>query len=235
VHDANQRRHPQDAPRPVTDPAGRWRALLADLGRDDPEAVGDDLLRRWDEPHRHYHTSAHLGAMLALVADAGPAVRLAVWFHDAVYDPRSDRNEEDSAALAREALGRLGLAADLVAEVSRLVLLTKSHATTPGDDAGRLLLDADLAVLGTPPDEYDAYAAAIRREYAWVEEAAYRAGRAAVLERFLQREWIFQTERFRAGREGPARDNLAREIAALRTGAGDEIVQNVANPPLQRS
>src|SRR5687767_4640444 len=100
-------------------------------------AVAADLLRRWSEPHRRYHTLEHLQAVLAVVdehadlaADAD-AVRLAAWYHDAVYEPFATDNEARSAALAPSE------------EVSRLVLLTAGHKVAVGDRNGALLADAD--------------------------------------------------------------------------------------------
>jgi len=176
--------------------------------------MGRDLVHRWSEPHRHYHTLAHLSSMLA-EADDSPVLHLAIWFHDAIYDPQASDNEERSADLARIGLAGLALQNDLIAEVSRLVLLTKSHKATPTDALGCRLLDLDLQVLGSEPAVYDLYSEAIRREYAHVEESAYRAGRTAVLQRFLQRERIYLTAAMHQAREEPARCNLRREIARL--------------------
>ena len=50
---------------------------------------------------------AHLD-MLADEADDIDAVRLAAWFHDAVYEPGAD-NEEASAALAAAVLSEGGV------------------------------------------------------------------------------------------------------------------------------
>jgi predicted metal-dependent HD superfamily phosphohydrolase len=98
-------------------------------------------------PHRHYHTLAHLAAMLAIVRP-WPVVELAVWFHDAVYDPRATDNEEASA---ERSLPAVGAAPATVAEVARLVRLTATHDPAPGDGAGALLCDADLSILAARP------------------------------------------------------------------------------------
>ena len=188
----------------------RWRGA-APPGAD---RLGRDLLERWREPHRHYHTVEHLAAMLAIVGER-PAVELAAWFHDAVYDPRAGDNEEASAALAERELGAAGAPPAHVAEVARLVRLTATHDPAPGDRGGALLCDADLAILAADPARYDAYAAAVRQEYAHVPEDAFRAGRAAVLRRLLDRDALYLTVPERARWEAAARANVARELSAL--------------------
>ncbi|WFE51532.1 metal-dependent phosphohydrolase [Micromonospora sp. WMMD1155] len=204
----------------------RWRAAVRGAGAS-PDAssarAGEQLLGRWREPHRHYHTVAHLTAVLDVVdeyadlADRVDLVRLAAWFHDAVYDPRAAgyANERDSAALADEVLAGLGVPASAVAEVRRLVLLTAGHTVAPGDGDGALLCDADLAVLAAPPATYERYASAIRREYAHVPDPAFRAGRAAVLTSLLALPALFRLPSPAAHWEEPARDNVRRELAAL--------------------
>ncbi|PZF96218.1 metal-dependent phosphohydrolase [Micromonospora deserti] len=204
----------------------RWRAAARKAGAAGPAAVTDagaGLLARWREPHRHYHTVAHLTAVLDVVdayagwADRPDLVRLAAWCHDAVYDPRAegDANERDSAALAETLLTRLGLPAGAVAEVRRLVLLTAGHAADPADPDGALLCDADLAVLAAPPPAYDRYATAIRREYAHVPDPAFRAGRARVLHALLALPALYRLPPLAARWEAPARANLTRELTTL--------------------
>lgn len=143
-------------------------------------------------------------------------VRVAALFHDAVYDPRSTTNETDSGSLADARLSELGWSADRRAEVRRLIELTAGHAVDPTDDAGAVLIDADLAILGAGPNEYQHYATAVRAEYAHVDDAAWRTGRARVLQHFLDQGAIFATATMRAAREPSARANLAAELASLR-------------------
>jgi predicted metal-dependent HD superfamily phosphohydrolase len=210
---------------PASRPAlqSSWTCCLTALGC--PPALAQqafaDLLQRYGEPHRHYHTLEHVGSMIALLErlhgdlPSAPALVLAVWLHDAVYDPRAQDNEVRSAALARSLLPLLNVPADVVKETARLILLTKTHQAGPEDTAGRLLLDADLSILGADEAEYDRYAEAIRREYAWVPDDAYRQGRARVLRQFLERPSIFAAPPLRAQAEEQARRNLERELAAL--------------------
>ncbi|MFG2651167.1 hypothetical protein [Streptomyces sp. NPDC048436] len=187
----------------------------------DPAPYADNLLARWAEPHRRYHTTAHLAAVLDHIdvleehADDPDLVRLAAWFHDAVYAPDRSENEERSARLAERALAEAGLSGERTAEVARLVRLTVSHDPADGDHNGEALCDADLAILAAAPDAYAAYAAAVREEYAFVPDEAFRAGRAAVLGQLLALPRLFRTPYGVAEWEGPARANLATEMELL--------------------
>lgn len=187
----------------------------------DPFAYADRLLARWAEPQRRYHTLAHLQAVLdhidtmAHYADDPDVVRLAAWFHDAVYRPDLSENEERSARLAELALPEAGLSQERTDEVARLVRLTTTHAAAPGDHNGAVLCDADLAVLGSAPEAYAAYAAAVREEYGFVPDDDFRAGRAAILEQLLDLPRLFRTPHGELEWEARARRNLAQELRAL--------------------
>lgn len=189
----------------------------------DPLPYADNLLTRWAEPHRRYHTTAHLIAVLDRIdtladhADDPHAVRLAAWFHDAVYRPDRSENEERSAALAERALPEAGVPPSRTAEVARLVRLTVTHDPAPGDTNGEVLCDADLAILAAAPDAYAAYSKAVREEYAFVPDEAFREGRAAVLRQLLALPRLFRTPYGAAHWEAAARRNLTAELK-LRTG-----------------
>lgn len=185
--------------------------------------VGEDLVARWSEPHRCYHGLEHLARVLDGVdefgdhADDPAAVRFAAWFHDAIYDSSvgSEANEELSAQLAESELPPLGVPDGRVAEVARLVRLTRGHEVARDDWNGAVLCDADLAVLGGAPEEYAAYAQAIRAEYADIPDKLFRPGRAAILRSLLELPALFHTAAARERYEVRARANLAAEISVL--------------------
>jgi len=185
------------------------------------ETVGRELLGRWQEPHRRYHTQDHLATMLRIIdehadlADDPDAVRLAAWFHDAVYAPFQADNEEQSALLARTKLGSLGFSTERTEEVARLVRLTAGHHVEPGDRNGALLADADLAILAAPWEEYLRYTAAVRAEYSAVPEEAFRVGRAQILGQLLDLPALYRVVPARAEWTARAHDNLRTEIALL--------------------
>ncbi|MFD7610342.1 hypothetical protein [Streptomyces sp. NPDC059828] len=204
--------------------AVREEPLLPGADSPDPFPYADDLLRRWSEPQRRYHTVDHLTAVLdhidtlAEYADNPDLVRLAAWFHDAVYDPERSMNEERSARLAEKALPEAGLTRQGTDEVARLVRLTISHAAQDGDRNGMVLCDADLAILASAPEAYAAYAAAVREEYGFVPDDAFRVGRADVLRHLLDLPRLFRTPYGEREWEAAARHNLSTELELL--GAG---------------
>lgn len=201
----------------------QWCALLDRVRGEGPDAepYGEDLLRRWSEPHRRYHTTTHLAVvlheidLLAAYAADPDTVRLAAWFHDAVYQPEHAENEERSARLALRALAEAGVPEERSAEVARLVRLTVTHDPVPGDRDGEVLCDADLVVLAGAPAEYAAYAAGVREEYGFVPERAFREGRARVLRELLALPALFRTAAARDRYEARARLNVGTELQLL--------------------
>lgn len=199
-----------------------WECLWQRLGAvGDGRAVFDDLMCRWSEPQRAYHNVEHLEHCLAELRGVEEsltgrdAVEFALWFHDAVYEPKAADNEERSAELAGQVADTAGLSASFVACVTTLILATKRHEPATDRDTA-VLLDVDLSILGQPLERFDRYEAEIRQEYAWVPGAMFRTKRAEILTAFLARPAIYQTEQFRARYEQAARTNLQRSIDRLK-------------------
>jgi predicted metal-dependent HD superfamily phosphohydrolase len=199
-----------------------WRADVG-TGRT-AVALLESLLSRYRETHRRYHGERHVervrrdvGVLLTdpsvSVGVIDPvAVRLAAWYHDAIYDPTSPANEANSAALAERDLALIGIDPERIERVSSLVLATTHHKPTSADEA--VLLDADLAVLGADPAAYAAYVNGVRFEYRHVADTDWRVGRAAVLRSFLDRDRVFHTAPMQAF-NGTARANLTAELSSL--------------------
>jgi predicted metal-dependent HD superfamily phosphohydrolase len=182
------------------------------------EHVRDALLAAYADPGRGYHDSLHLAEVLARLDELTAAgvsfdptvAALAAWFHDAVYDGERDA-EERSAVWAEQALADTAYAA----EVARLVRLTETHDPGPDDPGGQALCDADLAILASPRERYDAYVTGVRRDYAHLSDTDFATGRTAVLHDLVARERLFHTGYGRRAWEPAARANLERELAAL--------------------
>jgi predicted metal-dependent HD superfamily phosphohydrolase len=194
-----------------------WRQVTTAV---DPQLVYQELVSRYSGPQRHYHNLTHLGECLAEFDSARQspkeplAVELAIWFHDAVYDPHAVDNEERSAELAKQSITQAGGTAELGRAVAALVLATKAHDPALHPDAP-LLVDVDLSILGQPKVRFLEYEAQIRREYHWVPEKTFAAKRTEILERFLARKRIYSTDFFFAKYEQQARTNLQDSIRTL--------------------
>ncbi len=194
------------------------------------DRAGTDLLARWSDPARHYHTTTHLVEMFGALEEVEDAreiddrqctiARLAAWFHDAVYNPsaRSGSNESDSAVLAGDTLQQLGARKDDVDDIDRLIRLTARHDTEAGDPLDAAFHDADLWILSAPQDRFDGYCDQVRQEYAHVSDAAYKKGRSAILRPLLHRDRIYRTSHALHHWERPAQINLGRELSRLRAG-----------------
>jgi len=199
----------------------RWQSLVFSLAvpGDEGEGVWLDLVARYEEDGRYYHNLTHIYHVLenielmrGEVVDE-TAVYLAAWFHDVIYDPRRHDNERRSGEYGRQVLERWQLSVNLIHPVKLLILATENHKPYhPQHLDCLILLDADLAILGSDPELYQEYALAIRQEYSFVPEADYRKGRFKVLQAFINRPQIYYTDIMRTRLEVSARKNIKWEL-----------------------
>lgn len=200
--------------------AERWQATWSGLGLAPPPRLYEEVCLRYGEAHRAYHTLQHLEECFAHFDRARhlpphpSEVELALWFHDAIYDPRAVDSEEQSAAWARQSLTRAGASSGQAELVSGLILATK-HATSQDSADHAVLLDTDLSILGAPRSRFVEYESQVRREYSWVPEEAFRKARGAILARFLERPRIYVTDYFAELLESQARSNLQYSVERL--------------------
>ncbi len=199
-----------------------WMQALDDRWQSLPErdlTQSTDLFHQlcaaYRSPTRYYHTLEHLQQMFkqleGIQVHDNASIMLAIWFHDSIYETQANDNEEKSAQWAIEALSTLGLSAVKIDRIAQLIRMTQTHQANSDDRDAQVLLDCDLSILGTMPEEYDRYADAIRQEYAWVSDEEYRVGRSRVLQAFLERDRLYQLPDFRS-QESQARQNLTREL-----------------------
>jgi predicted metal-dependent HD superfamily phosphohydrolase len=159
----------------------RSRETLDQSNLSDPGATYKDLELRYCEPHRHFHTLTGLAQCLDLLLQSrndSPVLRVAIYYHDIVYGTHRQDNESASAELAGEQLAKLGCPATRRKEICSLILAT-SHLDNAQavSKIAHVLCDIDLAILGSPLDDYDLYAKQIRCEYDWVSSEEFHAGR----------------------------------------------------------
>lgn len=208
-----------------------WTSNLARLApavdRATARRGGADLLARWREPHRSYHTDQHLAEMLSAIDELGSSsglgeretclARIAAWLHDAVYDvhaPTGD-SERASAELARNLLASLQVNASDIQVVEVLILLTIDHGTGLPGALADVFTDADLAILAAPDARFDEYCAQVRAEYAHVPDAAYATGRGDILAALADRPEVYRSPYARRAWSGRARANVRRELHRL--------------------
>ena len=199
-----------------------WQRLWTDLGAFEvPRGLFNQLVAAYSERHRSYHTLQHLRECLAqfeaasALASRPAEVELALWFHDAVYDPRARDNEERSADWATRSILAADCDAAIAERVRSLVLATDGHAASDDPDT-KVLLDVDLAILGAEPARFAEYGRQVRAEYAHVPEAEFRTRRGQVLTAFLARPRIYLTAPFHDAFEQRARANLQQAVSTLR-------------------
>lgn len=216
-----------EKPRPADLPS--WVQLLGRYGipADEAEAAFDRLQDQYHVGRRYYHTFDHAREVVRHVELLGnqatdlDVVRLAAWYHDAVYEVGATDSEMRSAEYAREELSGLGLAEEVIVEVERLILKTAGYTlptweqAEPDDTRAHILLDADLAAMSLPWESFVLGSEALRKEAPDLPEAEYNAARRNFLHQFLDRQAIYYTNRMRACCEEQARSNLKREIARL--------------------
>jgi predicted metal-dependent HD superfamily phosphohydrolase len=221
----------------MTQPETEIRAAWRHIAGYHHDGYMDDVLIRYAEPHRHYHTATHIMFVLRHLRDVSqasdvslsPEVIAGAVYHDAIYDARATDNEARSADLAAADLAAVGWPADRCGLVAALIVATAGHLSDAHDLADNsadnptdnptdttMLLDADLAILGADPGAYQAYVNGVRAEYAHVDDHQWRSGRTVVLQRFLERRRLFGSQYMRAAYEHRARANIEAELAALR-------------------
>ncbi|CDF96585.1 hypothetical protein BN844_0677 [Pseudomonas sp. SHC52] len=141
-------------------------------------------------------------------------VDLALWFHDAIYDPLRSDNELRSAQWLDEVARDIGLDDETRRRLYDLVMVTR-HDSVPQSVDEAVLVDTDLAILGASFERFEEYDQQVRREYLHVPMSIYRQKRRQILEGFLMRERIYTTAPYFDAFEQQARENLARAIDRL--------------------
>jgi len=189
-----------------------------DDGDVDLDAVTEELsaiVGRYSEQHRHYHNLKHVIRLLMLCDEleiSDPDIMLAAIYHDIIYQPGSLKNEGKSVAYAQDSLVRLGMGSDRVDQVREMILATASHLLPQDNPLTQIFLDLDMSILGSPREDYLAYADGVQKEYSWLPDFVFKKNRRQFLERILAEKFIFHTDIFREKFESSARANIEWEL-----------------------
>lgn len=169
---------------------------------------------------RHYHNLTHLENMYAQLLDVKQHIAdwdtllFSLFYHDVVYNAAKKDNEEKSAALAVKRLTEINYPAEKTVLCFAQIIATKKHGESTEADTN-FFTDADLSILGAPLAQYEAYGAAVRKEYSIYPDFLYKPGRKKALQHFLEMGHIYKTTHFQEKLEAGARANIAYEIAKL--------------------
>ncbi|MEM6754241.1 MAG: HD domain-containing protein [Cyanobacteria bacterium P01_C01_bin.38] len=208
-----------------------WCELLQnfDINQTAAEKTFTQIAEAYSTPNRYYHNLEHIHHVLEVIQTLTlksqtedlqtETVQLAAWFHDIVYDTKAKDNEEKSAQYAVEFLSSLSIPPEFIKNVENMILATKHQLlngvkqnSTTGDRLTQILLDADLAILSSNPEEYSKYAHAIRQEYIWVPETEYIAARKQILQNFLQRKNIYFTKSMQQTKDKMGASQMCKNI-----------------------
>ncbi len=198
----------------------RWDQLLqqSQIPAARGEQAFDALCAAYQEKQRHYHTLMHIKHMLALVSESGNTqseAGWATWYHDYVYRPGRSDNEQRSAAIARDTLAGLQVPQSVIDRTCDIILATRSHRFAGTDPVLQGVLDADMAILGTPPARYGEYCDEVRREFGLTPRLLFNRGRRHFIAEVLSQSRIFATDWFYERFEAQARSNLQAELTQL--------------------
>jgi predicted metal-dependent HD superfamily phosphohydrolase len=189
----------------------------------------EDLCGKYSSKDRFYHTLSHIENMIVELDSvwlhfvdnikntyqdlqrAYNNVYLSIWFHDSIYDPRSQENEINSADYTACELQKLNYCEKDLKIICELILCTINHRPMKDTDLFKLFLDLDLAILGKEEEEYYKYCKNIRLEYGHVPDQIYNEKRKNLLNIFLNKDRIFFTSFFQEKYEVQARKNISSE------------------------
>jgi len=196
----------------ISAPTPERRSIIPDLV--------EEFVRLYSQPHRHYHTLRHISECLqefdevSLACSNHLASEMAIWYHDIIYEPSGDVNERLSANKANFDCIRLGVMHKSFADnVAHIIMATKHASVVQGDAA--IVMDADLAILGSSSERFAEYEGQIRKEHGHLSDHDYATGRTLVLDGFMRRPIIYATDYFKDKYEKTARANIAMSLMKL--------------------
>ena len=199
----------------------RWIEFFKKINaKGNPNKFFDKIIKHYSEPHRAYHTLKHIKNSLKEfdevkdLCEKPNEVEFAIWFHDIIYNPRKDNNEEKSADLAYKKAKEMNLSKNFAEDIKQFILASK-HQTTPTRIDAQIMIDIDLAGFGKSEKEFWEQNKLVRKEYSFYSDKDFNLGRSILLNSFLIRSHIYLTKHFRKKYETQARKNIKKMIKKL--------------------
>ena len=141
-----------------------------------------DVINAYNEPHRFYHTLEHIEDVLKQLNNVDllkhDELFLAAVFHDIIYNPQSNTNEEDSAEFFIKSAHSSSLTGEQKEHIKQLILDTKYHK--PSAQFSEEFIKADLAILNSTFDKLIKYEKQIFKEFQFVDYKTYKVKRIEV-------------------------------------------------------
>ena len=148
----------------------------------------EDVLERWSEPHRKYHTLSHLYDLVEQIQTNSELVErernlllLAAFFHDSIYDPKRKDNEERSAQLLEYNSPKT----DGIKHIAQIIRDTKDHTST--EYLSKLFSEMDMAIVTRSLPDLLEWERGIRYEYSHYSSLVYTIGRVQFIRKMIQR------------------------------------------------
>ena len=180
----------------------------------------DDILKNHNKKNRYYHTIFHLESLYKSLVPIKKNINdwdiilFALFYHDYIYNPLKQNNEELSAKKAVTILSLLSIPKERIELCKEIILATKKHQSSKNKDVN-YFTDADHSILGTPWQTYQSYFKNVRKEYKYYPDVLYNKGRIKVLQHFIQMPRIYKSDYFYSKLESQAKNNIQKEISIL--------------------
>ncbi len=204
-----------------------WCHCLVDSTIDEGEVTFQQLTSSYSEPHRYYHTLDHIEHCLSLFDKISSklqnpeALELAIWYHDVVYRPGAENNEQLSADQFMQTT-KSRFHDSLRDTVYQHIMATlhldskMSHADT------KYMVDIDLSSFGLPWPEFVRDSDNLRREMAYLSDDEYYQRQSTFQQALIDRPRFFKSDYFYQNYEAQAAKNLSdyQEFICLKKEAG---------------
>ena len=149
------------------------------------------ILSMWNESHRSYHNLNHLNDLISQINENKSKYSekeyekliLTALFHDIVYDPTSQTNEEDSANFLIECV--VDKKNSDILDVKQMILDTKTHNSTT--NLSESFNKYDMNIVERDFDQLLEWERGISEEYSIYSKEEYKMGRLKFLESLLDK------------------------------------------------
>jgi predicted metal-dependent HD superfamily phosphohydrolase len=149
------------------------------------------ILSMWNESHRSYHNLNHLNDLISQINENKSKYSekeydkliLTALFHDVVYDPTSQTNEEDSANFLIECA--VDNTNDDVLDIKQMILDTKSHNSTT--NLSESFNNYDMNIVERDFEQLLEWEKGIEFEYSFHTKEKYKEVRLKFLESLLDK------------------------------------------------